>query len=58
MKYESPSSSDLETQRLKFFKSRSNFKVKSLGKKLWYPWTGLVTRNAHVKNESSIYSNS
>ena len=42
--------------RLRFFKSRSNFKSRSLGKKLWYNVKGLVTRNTHVQYESPISS--
>ena len=42
--------------RLKFFKSRSNFKVNVT--QCWYPWKGLDTRNTHVKYESSTYSSS
>ena len=38
--------------RLKFFKSRSNFKVKSQGQKLRYHVKGLVTSNTHVQYES------
>ena len=41
-------------QRLKFFKSRSNFKVKVTRSKLWYRVKGLVTRNMHVQYESPI----
>ena len=40
----------------KFLKSRSNFKVKSLGQKLWYDVRGLVTRNAHMQYESTSSS--
>ena len=29
-----------------------------LGQNIWYQWKGLVTRNAHVKCKSSIYSSS
>ena len=41
---------------LKFFKSRSNFKVKVKGQKLWYHVKGLVTRNTDVQYESSTTS--
>ena len=44
--------------RLKFFKSRSNFKVKVTRSKFWHPLKGLVTMNTHVKYESSTYSSS
>ena len=42
--------------RFKFFKSRSNFKVKVTSEKLWYPAKGLVTRNTHMQYESLITS--
>ena len=42
--------------RLKFFKSRSNFKVKFQGQKLWCHVKGLVIRNTHVQYESPITS--
>ena len=42
--------------RLKFFKSRSNFKVKVTRSILWYHVKGLVTRNTHVQYESPITS--
>ena len=42
--------------RLKFFKSRSNFKVKVMRSKLWFHVKGLVTRNTHVQYESPINS--
>ena len=42
--------------RLKFFKSRSNFKVKVTIQKLWYHVKGFVTRNTHVQYESPISS--
>ena len=42
--------------RLKFFKCRSNLKVKVTGQKLWYQTKGLVTSNTHVQYESSISS--
>ena len=42
--------------RLKFFKSRSNFKVKVTRSKIRYQVIGLVTRNAHVQYESPITS--
>ena len=46
---------------LKFFKSRSNFKVKvtrsrSQGQKLQYHVKGFVTENTHVQYESPISS--
>ena len=40
-------------QRLKFLKSRSNFKVKVTSSKLWNDVKGIVTRNTHVKYKSS-----
>ena len=40
--------------KVKVFESRSNFKSRSLGQKLWYDVKGLITRNRHVKYESSI----
>ena len=40
--------------RLKFFKSRSNFKVKVTRSLLCYHVKGLVTRNTHVQYESPI----
>ena len=42
--------------KLKFFKSRSSFKVKVTRKKLWYQVKGLDTRNTHVQYESPISS--
>ena len=42
--------------RLKFFKSKSNFKVKVRGQKLWYHVKGLFTRNTHVQYGSPISS--
>ena len=42
--------------RLKFLKSRSNFKVKVTRSKIWYPLKGLVTRNVHVKYASPTSS--
>ena len=42
--------------RLKFFISRSNFKVKVTMSNIWYHKKGLVTRNAHVQYESPITS--
>ena len=42
--------------RLKFFKSRSNFKVKATRSKAWYYEKGLVIRNTHMKYESSIFN--
>ena len=42
--------------RLKFFKSRSNFKVKAIRSQIMVPQKGLVTRNTHVKYESPITS--
>ena len=42
--------------RLKFFKSRSTFKVKVTRSKLWHHVKGLVTRNTHVQYESPISS--
>ena len=41
---------------LKFFQSRSNFKVKVTRSKLWYHVKGLVTKNTHVQYESPITS--
>ena len=38
----------------KFFRSRSNFKVKVKRLKMKVPIEGLVTRNPHVKYESPI----
>ena len=38
--------------KLKFFKSRSNFKVKDTRSKIMVPCKGLVGRNSHVKYES------
>ena len=47
--YESPVISDLKVMvKLKFFKSRPNFKVKVTRFKLCHHVKGLVTRNAHV----------
>ena len=37
---------------LKFFKSRSKFKVKVTSQKLWSHVKGLVIKNTHVKYES------
>ena len=34
-----------------FFLSQTS-RSRSQGKKLWYIWKGLVTRNTHVKNQS------
>ena len=42
--------------RLKFFKSRSNFKVKVTRSKLWYNLKGRVARNTQVQYESAISS--
>ena len=42
--------------RLKFFKSRSNFKVTVQAQKLRYQKKGLATSNTHVQYESSISS--
>ena len=42
--------------RLKFFKSRSNFKVKVMRSKIMYHVQGLITRNTHVQYESPITS--
>ena len=42
--------------RLKFFKSRSNFKVKRSKIRVPERLKGLVTRNTHVQYESSITS--
>ena len=44
--------------RLKFFKSKSNFKVKATRSKIMVPSEvkGLVTRNTHVQYESPISS--
>ena len=57
MKYESPISlSSQFMTELKFFKSRSNFKVKVTRSKLWNDVNGLVTRNAHMQYESPSFS--
>ena len=60
MKYESPTSSGKEamTKVKVFLKVGQTSRSRSLGQKFWYPWKGLVTRNTHVKYESSTFSSS
>ena len=41
-----------------FLKVGQTPRSRSLGQKIGYPWKGLVTRNTHVKYESSTYSSS
>ena len=50
MKYESPTSSGQEAMaKVKvFLKVGQTSRSRSLDKKFWYPWKGLVTRNVHV----------
>ena len=58
MKYESPTSSGTEAMaKVKvFLKVGQTSRSRSLGQKFWYPWKGLVTRNAHMKYESPTSS--
>ena len=41
-----------------FLKVGQISRSRSLGQKVWYAQKGLVTRNTHVKHESSTYSSS
>ena len=56
VQYESPITCGKKVMAkvLKFFESRSNFKVNVPGQKLWYHEKGLVTSNTHVQYESPI----
>ena len=45
-------------QGLSFLKVGQTSRSRSQGQNFWYPWKGLVTRNIHVKYESSTYSSS
>ena len=58
MQYGSSNSSGLKVMaKVKVFqKYGQTTRSRSKGKKLWYHWKGLVTRNKHVQYESPISS--
>ena len=57
VQYESPISSGLKAmEKVKVFKSRSNFKVKVTKSKIMVQYEGSCHRQTHVQYESPIFS--